>query len=38
MMKQYEYYLDYSTGLVEPPDLTTDIAVAWRTQTGERGL
>ena len=38
MMKQYEYYLDYSTGLVEPPGLTTDIAVTGRTQTGERGL
>ena len=37
-MKQYEYYLDYSTGLVEPPDLTTDIAVTGRKKTGERGL
>ena len=37
-MKQYEYYLDYSTGLVEPPDLTTDIAVVGRIQTGERVL
>ena len=37
-MKQYEYYLDYSTGLVEPPGLTTDIAVTGRIQTGETGL
>ena len=37
-MKQYEYYLDYSTGLVEQPDLTTDIAVVERIQTEERGL
>ena len=37
-MKQYEYYLDYSTGLVEPPDLTTDIAGVGRIQTGETGL
>ena len=37
-MKQYEYYLDYSTGLVEPPDLTTNIVVAGRIQTLERGL
>ena len=29
-MKQYEYYLDYSTGLVESPDLTTDIVVVGR--------
>ena len=37
-MKQYEYYLDYSTSLVEPPDQTTDIVVAGRILTGERGL
>ena len=37
-MKQYECYLDYSTGLVEPPGLTTDIAVVGRILTGERGL
>ena len=37
-MKQYEYYLDYSTGLLEPPDLTKDIAVTGRIQTVERGL
>ena len=37
-MKQYEYYLDYSTNLVDPPDLTTDIVVAGRIQTLERGL
>ena len=30
-MKQYECYLDYSTGLVEPPGLTKDIAVVGRT-------
>ena len=38
MMKQYEYYLDYSTGLVEPPGLTKDIDVVGRILTGERGL
>ena len=37
-MKQYEYNLDYSTVLVEAPDLTTNIAVVGRKQTGERGL
>ena len=37
-MKQYEYYLDYSTGLVEPPDLTTDIAVVGKIGTVERGF